>query len=95
MNIWVVYSYCNQIYRSLFLFEKGQSLLSCFDEFDISLLPPCIDALKLHIQRANYQTFIWMQAHLAQPYVPDPQNQDWNRGNDEVLSVEWCKDLVP
>jgi len=74
---------------------KGHSLLSCFDGFDISLLPPCRDALKLHIQRANYQTFIWKQAHLAQPLVPDPQNHGWNRGYEGMLSVEWCKDLVP
>ena len=53
-------------------FLKGQSPLSCVHGLDISLLPPCQQALRMHIMRANYQAHIWKQAHIGHPDIPNP-----------------------
>ncbi|GFN98932.1 hypothetical protein PoB_002543800 [Plakobranchus ocellatus] len=38
-----------------------------------------------------------MEAGISSPTKknPNPKNHSWNRRKSEVLSVEWCKDLVP
>ncbi|GFN75836.1 hypothetical protein PoB_000234200 [Plakobranchus ocellatus] len=41
---------------------------------NISLSPPCIEALEPHILRANYQTSTWKQAHQTQPKMPKSKN---------------------
>ena len=74
---------------------KGQCPLSSLAGFDISLLPPCKEALKNHILRANYQSMIWKQADNAQPDIPDPVGYGWVQDTNGILSIEWCTDLLP
>ena len=74
---------------------KGQSPLSSLRGRDISLLPPCRQALRMHCLRANYQAMIWRQADVPQPEIPDPSSHVWTKNTDGALSIYRCKDLFP
>ena len=55
---------------------------------DSETLPPCSDALKLHVQRANYVSKIWKLSLEAKPTVPSPAEH--GRMFDEGdLSIKW------
>jgi hypothetical protein len=63
---------------------------------DLSLLPPCKSALYKHCQHANYQAFIWNNAHIANPEIPSPLVHGWTKNADGLLTVEWIEgDLMP
>ena len=74
---------------------KGKCPLSSIQGLDISLLPPCQQALRMHIMRANYQAMIWRQAYIALPDIPQPSGYGWTLGANGVLSIDWCTHLVP
>ncbi|GFN90713.1 DNA damage-inducible protein din7 [Plakobranchus ocellatus] len=62
-----VYSSRNKLRYDLvrpYNIAKARGLLSSFEGFDISVLPPCREALKPHILLANYQTFIYGNRHI-------------------------------
>ena len=56
-----------------------------------SHLPPCQDALRKHIARANYQAGIWRRSLEPQPVIPEPHghNQGWVLDSNEDLLVDW------
>ena len=74
---------------------QGKSPLSCLQGLDISLLPPCQQALRKHTMQANYQAMIWRQAYIAFPDIPHPSGHGWTLRSDDVLSIDWCTDPVP
>ena len=51
-------------------------------------LPPTRGALAKHIQRANYQTFVWKNALEANPKVHDPCAAGWII-IDGALTIYW------
>jgi len=55
---------------------------------DLSLLPPCLDSLKMHCARAAYQTFVWHHAHESMQNVPSPSGHGWKFLGNE-LHVDW------
>ena len=73
----------------------GKTLLSSIHGLDISLLPPCQQALKMHSLRANYQAMIWKQADIAQPEISEPSCHGWTKSDNGILSINWCTDLFP
>ena len=65
-------------------------------------LPPSNDAAKYHIERANFQSFVWREDNNPMPDVPSPTECGW-RLLDGVLSPvltslppipKACKDLA-
>ena len=52
------------------MYWKSGGKISC------DALPPCNDALKLHISRGNYQDYIWRQSLVAQQEQLDPINHE-------------------
>ena len=74
---------------------KGTSPLSCLEGLDVSLLPPCQQALRKHTLRANYQTMIWRHAHISHPDIPHPSGHGWTMNSDDILFIDWCTDPVP
>ena len=52
------------------------------------LLPRCSNVLKLHIQRANYQAWIWRNSLVACQDIPDPINHGWVM-DTEYLNIKW------
>ena len=63
--------------------DKGRVHLFCKCK-PPEALPPTSDAVRLHIQRANYQTFLWRQANISVPVVPSPISSGW-RDTDGIL----------
>ena len=51
-------------------------------------LPPTLDALTLHLKRANYQAFIWK--HSCQPLLslPSPIGNGWMRDENNMMQHE-------
>jgi len=55
---------------------------------DLSLLPPCLDSLKMHCARVAHQTFIWRHAHDSIQNLPTPSGHGWKFVDNE-LQVDW------
>jgi hypothetical protein len=49
----------------------------CTKQSQSQSLPPCQDALKKHIQRANYQAAVWRRTLEANPEIPSPEGRGW------------------
>ena len=76
-------------------FKAKRSILSSCNGVDLSLMPPCSKVLKLHIQRANYQTLIWRMSSFSQPSLPKPEEYGWKMG-ESGLEIDWHgEDFVP
>ena len=58
-------------------------------KIDLSRLPPCQDALMMHINRDNYRLSCYKKAHLPMIQKPKPfeQNQGW-KINEETGHIE-------
>lgn len=64
------------------LFRGGNSQERC--------LPPNLDALTLHVKRANYQAKVWRSALKAVIDCPSPDGQGW-KVVDGIISVHWLE----
>ena len=63
---------------------------------DLCLLPPCKTSLLMHIQRVNYQSFIWKNAHVGMLEIPPPTGLGWQLDDSGLLSVKWTDgDIMP
>ena len=70
-------------------------VLSSYNGVETSLLPPCRDALKMHIRRANYQALIWYEADKADASIPPPDEHGWEV-KDGQLDYNWTSgELMP
>lgn len=77
----------NDLRYRLFCSKKG--------EIDSSQLPPCVDTLRKHCNRANYQTAIWCRSLQCSPEVPSPVGHGWSLEGDE-LTIDWmCGEPAP
>lgn len=63
-----------------YLFKSGK----CSDE----LLPPTCDSLSKHIERANFQSAVWLQCLTAKQIIPSPINNGWKFDNGK-LEIVW------
>lgn len=61
--------------------------------FSDECLPPTRDCLKKHVQRANYQAFIWKRCLLALIVAPSPAGRGWEL-KDEELTIHWMTSNV-
>ncbi len=61
---------------------------------DEELLPPNTDSLDQHIERANYQCYIWRHADLAELNLPSFLQHGWKLDSDDTVLVDWMK-LAP
>ena len=74
---------------------KPGIFLSGCTGIDLSLLPPCRDALRIHIKRANYQALIWHQVDQAVPCIPQLDGHGWDTEHKKLES-KWTEgDLLP
>ena len=52
-------------------------------------LPPCADVLRQHINRANYQSFIWRKSTEQWTNIEDPVQHGWILDEDGILDIKW------
>jgi len=69
--------------------ELAPQTVSAKGGIDLSLLPPCKTSLKMHILRANYQSYIWKHAHIAKVKLPKAVGYGWKRTDDGSPDVKW------
>ena len=62
------------------MFASKQSQSHC--------LPPCPDAIKQHIMRANYQAAVWRHGLIANLTVPSPEGHGWMLKNG-CIELNW------
>ena len=48
----------------------------------------------MHIQRANYQAYIWLHADQAYPDVPSPVEYGWKLAEDSTIDYEWTNGCI-
>ena len=73
-------------------FSVKKKVLSSTQGIDLSKMPPCKQVLKLHMQRANLQAFIWRNAIFNNPDLPDPETNGWVEDSTGHLDIQWYKD---
>ena len=70
------YSSVNKLKDNLFL-QKNQGtsgqVLGALVGMNLNLLPRCRASFNMHVERANYQTYIWGHTHKQLPNVPRPE----------------------
>ena len=58
-------------------------------------LPPTLDALTLHLRRANYQCFIWKSACKPLLCLPEPISNGWIKLGDSLDQEKMINSAVP
>lgn len=74
--------------------DKGRVHLFCKCK-PPEALPPTSDAVQFHIQRANYQTFLWKQANVPVPVMPSPTSSGWKNCDGKLKPVLTTLPPVP
>lgn len=69
------------------MFVKGKT--------SIEGLPPTSDALKLHLMRTNYQTFVWKNALKHDINLPSPDGNGWAMTDGKLSPVFMTIEPVP
>ena len=65
------------IFKSRYGAKTHAKSFTISNGIDLSLLPPCMADLRLHIMSANYKSFIWRQSHIAYVDIPSPIGNGW------------------
>lgn len=77
-------------------FTVKKSVLSSTHGIDLSQMPPCKQVLKLHMQRANFQTLIWRNAIFNHPDLPTPETNGWVENSTGNLDIQWySENFIP
>jgi len=85
-----------EIFKSRFESNTTNDKVSFADGIDFSLIPPCRESLRMHVQRANYQTYIWKNSHIGYVTLPSPVGLGWMLDDSRKLVIEWTHgDLMP
>ena len=80
-----------QKFQNRFSSSQGD-LLNSYSGIDMSLLPPCQDSLRMHIQRSNFQALVWNSADKAAPALPSANGHGWQI-IDGKLQIKWTDGL--
>ena len=51
-------------------------------------LPPCVDSLRQHAKRSNYQCAVWSTALESNPIIPSPHGHGWSINEDDI-DIVW------
>ena len=58
-------------------------------------LPPTQDALIQHLKRSQHQLMIWINASVAKPNLPLPEESGWTLSGDSLIPVLMTSEAVP
>ena len=59
-------------------------------------LPPCRSCLQEYIKWVNFQLWIWRQAHIPDPALPDPTDGHGCTVENGVMQPNWtAADILP
>ena len=80
--------------KSESLHQARASKWRCLKRKTTLRIRPGVDTLLHHMQRANYQTFIWLSYHDPSP-PPSPLQHGWFQENGRVLPIKHSLPLPP
>ena len=55
-------------------------------------LPPIHNEFQHHVQRCNYQSYVWKQVLFANPDLPSPSVHRWLL-RDDLLKIQWMENM--
>lgn len=58
-------------------------------------LPPTSDSLSHHINRANYQAYVWKRSLCKDQDLPSPETNGWVIEDDNLITTLMTKDPTP
>ena len=91
----VRYHDVNKLRYDMFMEKCQLESLDANKGADLSLLPPCRQALKMHMKRVNYQVRIWKLSHVQNPELPSPLEHGWTMVSNK-LEPQWVDgDILP
>ena len=73
-------SHVNEARYEKFCAKKGK--------IESNQLPPCQNALRKHIDRANYQARVWKNCLVPYPQIPNPSGHGWKLENSQ-FTIDW------
>jgi len=88
----------NDFRHTKFLAECGSkrgSRLNPKKNFDMGSLPPCRTCLQEHIKRINFHVWIWRQAHIPDPALPDSTDVHGWTAENGVMQPKWTAADIP
>lgn len=84
----------NKVRSVMFQSRYSKDLNGSNIGIDLSLLPPCASSLHLHILRANYQCYVWKNAHKPYSDIPSPTQHGWVTDDAGKLVVQWTSGAI-
>ena len=58
-------------------------------KIESEMLPPCQNALKQHMLRANYQSAVWRRALESNPIYPSIEDHGWKMTTTKRIEIQW------
>ena len=76
----------NELRYDTFLkkYQDRRNVLNVSNSMDMSLLSPCQYTLEMHIERVNYQVFVWLHDHKNNPDLLDIEESGWKISGEEI-----------
>ena len=81
-----LYADCTNCTDDVDTCDKARVILFC-NGHSQEALPPTSDVVKLHIKRAHYQAFIWKQANISTPILPQASETGWTLVDGHLYAV--------
>ena len=67
--------------------DEARCFLFCQKSLKSEDLPPTSECLCHHIERANFQAFVWNKALVSLQTVPSPEGNGWKLDNNKLVPV--------
>lgn len=75
--------------------DEARYFLFCQKSLKSEDLPPTSESLSHHIDRANFQAFVWSRALVPDQNVPSPDGNGWKIVGSRLLPVLMTKSPAP
>ena len=89
----VRYHVVNKLRYDMFVEKCQLESLDANKGADLSLLPLCRQALRMHIKRVNYKVRVWKDSHVQNPKIPSLLKHGWTMVSNKV-EPQWVDEDV-
>ena len=75
--------------------DEARYFLFCQKSLKSEDLPPTSECLCHHIERANFQAFVWNKSLVSLQNVPSPEGNGWKLDNNKLIPVLMTRPPAP
>ena len=75
--------------------DEARYFLFCQKSLKSEDLPPTSECLCHHIERANFQAFVWNKSLVSLQNVPSPEGNGWKLDNNKLVPVLMTRPPAP